>query len=163
MLLALYPVYGLARVLKREAFAEYNQVLLRDSGASLAFQVAYFYLGLATAAVLCLSPPAVANCLACALPLAFFVATLARPLFRKPADKYRSQLNLLSIVLAQLPCVLALRLPSNATDDEDLALMAPLFTALVLLINFTANCAFLAYEVYKIIREKMNSGSAAAK
>ena len=153
VLLALYPIYGFARAMRREAFAEYNEALLRDVRASLAFQLAYFYLGLASAAVLCLSPPSIANGLACALSLLFFVATLSRPLFRKPADKYRTQLNLLSIVLLQLPFVLAhWQGGSNASSNDDMVLAAPLAVGLVLSLNFAGNLAFLIYELYKKVR-----------
>lgn len=70
-------------------------------------------------------------------------------------DKYRTQLNLLSIVFGQIPFLYVnFQEGSNSSSNDDNVLMIPLAVGLVLFINFMGNLSFLSYEIYKKIREK---------
>ena len=101
--LALYLIYGVVRAKRILLFEEYDSALL-DEGFSLVFHLGYFYLGLLTGALLCsLSSFPLVNCVAAAVPLCMYLATLAKPIFRKQIDKVRTQLNLLTIVFLQVP------------------------------------------------------------
>lgn len=158
ILLALYPIYGLARVKKRLAFEEYNAVLMKDISMSIVFQLAYFYLGLISGVIICMCPLFFVNCIVCVLPLIFFIVTLKQPLFRKPMDKFRTQLNLLTIIFGQIPFIYAnIQGGSNSNNSDDLVLMIPLTVGLVLSINFLGNLSFIIYEIYKKIKEKLHS------
>lgn len=160
ILLSLYPIYGLARVKWRLAFEEYNEVLLKNVSMSIVFQTIYFYLGLISGAIICMCSLSFVNCIICVLPLLLYLITIKNPLFRKPMDKFRTQLNLLSIIFGQIPFFYVnIQNRSNSSDNEDIVLMIPLTVGLVLFINFMANLSFLLYEIYKKIREKLNSGS----
>ena len=126
---------------------------------SIAFQTVYFYLGLISGVIICMCPLSFVNCIVCVLPLLLFLITIKQRLFRKPSDKFRTQLNLLSIIIGQIPFIYVnIQEGSNSSNNDDNILMIPLLIGLVLFINFVGNLSFLLYEIYKKIREKFHTG-----
>jgi hypothetical protein len=146
ILLLLYPLYGIIRWKKLFAFEEYNAVLLK-SNLSTAYHLAYFYLGIFTGVILCIFCTfTLINCLVIVLPFLLYAITLVQPIFCKQIDKYRTQMNLITIILMQIPFMYV-----NYSDGEtyssndDLSIMAPAFIGLLLLINLIANFSFFVY------------------
>lgn len=76
VLLVMYPIYGLARVKRRLAFEEYNEVLLRNVNMAVAFQTVYFYLGVVSGVIVCMCPLSFVNCFVCVLPLLLYATTI---------------------------------------------------------------------------------------
>lgn len=85
--------------------------------------------------------------------LLLYIITLARPIFNRSLDRYRTQLNLLTISLAQLPYLYANThpTPQNA-EDNSLILMAPAAIVFLLFINFLTNFTYFIYEAIKKLR-----------
>lgn len=153
VLLFMYPIYGLIRIKRPFAFEEYNEILLRNLTTPMGFQIVYFYIGFITGVIICMCPLSSVNCFVCILPLILYIITIKQPLFRKPMDKFRIQLNLLSIVFGQVPFFYVnIQEESNSNNNDDNVLMIPLAVGLVLAVNFTGNFLFLSYEIYKKIR-----------
>ena len=155
--LVLYLIYGVVRAKRILLFEEYDSVLL-DEGFSLGFHLGYFYLGLFTGALLYgLRSFPLVNCIAAVLPLLMYFTTLAKPIFRKQMDRSRTQLNLLTIVLLQVPSLYVnLRDGQAYSSNSDAVLLVPMTVGILLLINFLVNFAFIVYEIIKKVREAMN-------
>lgn len=68
----------------------------------------YLFLGFLLGAILCaFGHFSLINCVAGGIPFIMFVITLFKPLFKKQFDHYRTQLNLLTLTLIQVPFLYA--------------------------------------------------------
>jgi hypothetical protein len=93
------------------------------------------------------------NACIAAVFLLLYCLTLIWPIFKRPLDRYRTQLNLLTIAFAQLPYLYANTHPiSQGADDDSLNMMAPAIIVILLLINFLANLSYFVYEAIKKAR-----------
>ena len=74
-------------------------------------------------------------------------------MFRSNKDRYRTQLNLLTIALTQTPFIFN-RFYSNEEyiNDSDASLMIPAFVAVILLLNFVINSSYFVYLIIKKVR-----------
>jgi hypothetical protein len=90
------------------------------------------------------------NACIAAVFLLLYCFTLIWPIFNRPLDRYRTQLNLLTIAFAQLPYLYANTHPvSQGADDDSLNMMAPAIIVILLLVNFLANLSYFIYEAIK--------------
>jgi hypothetical protein len=152
-LLLLYPIYGLLRVRSPHLFGEFADELV-EGRFSLAFQTAAFFLWPAMSALVCafnyvwfINIPLMGVC------FVLYCVTVVTPIFRKQIDRFRTQLNLLTIAFAQVPYLYSnVHSGYEYGDDSDLILMAPVAIGLLLFLNFIANLSYFTYEVFKKIR-----------
>lgn len=109
VLLLLYIMYGIFRIKRSKAFGEYKSVILKNnSNISLIFQLTYFYMGLFIGLIIALFNTFKFISIAIAIiPLFLQLVTWAKPVFTKQYDKFRTQLNLLTIIFLQIPFIYA--------------------------------------------------------
>jgi hypothetical protein len=114
----------------------------------------YLFLGLLLGTILCaFGKFRLINCIAGGIPLIMFAITLFKPLFQKQFDHYRTQLNLLSLTLIQIPFLHA-NLSQNLdySSESDLNVAMPLFLGLILFLNLFGNVCFFVYAGVKRVR-----------
>jgi hypothetical protein len=103
VLLVFYPIYLIIRGCCPQFFDEY-QTAIKNDYFSGAFQMVYCSLGLVLGALLsCFCTLYIINAIAAAIPFALFLSTLCRPTFKKQFDHYRTQLNLVTLTLIEIP------------------------------------------------------------
>ena len=94
------------------------------------------------------------NCLVAAVFLTLFGLTVCRPLFKKQLDHYRTMLNLLALVLAQVPFIYSHFSPSyDYSQESDLVFLLPTLLAVLMALNVFGNLAFFVYSAVRRIRE----------
>ena len=103
VMLVLYPIYLIIRGCCPQCFDEY-QTIIKNDYFSRAFQMFYCLLGVVLGALLsCFCTLQFINVIAAAIPFSLFLSTLCRSTFKKQFDHYRTQLNLLTLTLIQIP------------------------------------------------------------
>jgi hypothetical protein len=117
----------------------------------------YFLLGLILGGGLCaFCKFSLINCVAAGIPFALFLIVLFKPIFKKQLDHYRTQLNLLTLTLIQIPFFYANAYPAlEYSSESDLSVMMPLLLGLLLFLNFLINLCFFVYVAVKKWREAM--------
>jgi hypothetical protein len=82
-----------------------------------------------------------------------FAITVFRPLFKKHFDHYRTQLNLLTLALVQIPFLHANFSPNlTYSSESDLSVAMPMFLGLILMLNLFGNCCFFVYLLVKRVK-----------
>ena len=132
-------------------------MLIEDSSFALLFQIVYFYLGISVAVLYFQFYSFVfINFAVAAFVVLLYVLTLVKPIYRKNIDKYRTQLNLLSVLLLQIPGMY-MNMRINAgflyKSKEDMSLLLPLLTMSVISLNFMVNSIYIFYEWYKSLQK----------
>ena len=99
-----YLIYGVMRCKFSQYFGEFNDMLIKDSSFSIFSQIIYFYFGIIVSALYFqfYSFPYISLAVL-VFTLLLYVLTLLKPIFRKNIDKYRTQLNLLTVAMLQIP------------------------------------------------------------
>ncbi len=158
LLLLLYLLATVLRSKCEEWFEEYSACLIKGN-LRLAFQLVCFLLWLFAGAFLCaFNTLTYVNSYIAATFLLIYCITLIWPIFKRPLDRYRTQLNLLTIAFAQLPYLYANTYPTiQGADDDSMDLMGPAITVFLLLINFLTNLTYFVYEAIKKGRAYMAS------
>jgi hypothetical protein len=96
------------------------------------------------------------NCFVGGICILLYFITLCKSFFKKQIDHYRTQINLLTIALTQLPFFYAnLNTNLDYSSESDLAIMMPLLLAIVLLLNFLVNFSCFVYLAFKKWREML--------
>jgi hypothetical protein len=153
LILLLYFLWGILRVKRGEWYDEYSISLLKNN-FSLGFQVICYFIWMIAGALLCIMNTfKYINACVIGIFLVLYFITLTRPIFNRPLDRYRTQLNLLTISFCQLPYLYANThsVPLNG-DDNSLGMMAPGAIVILLLINFLTNLSYFIYEGIKKLR-----------
>ena len=155
--LFMFILYGVLRRKCSQHFGEFNEMLIEDSSFALLFQIVYFYLGISVAVLYFQFYSFVfINFAVGAFVLLLYVLTLVKPIFRKNIDKYRTQLNLLSVLLLQIPGMymnMRINAGFHYKSTEDMSLLLPLLTMLVISLNFMVNGIYICYEWYKSLKK----------
>jgi uncharacterized membrane protein len=90
------------------------------------------------------------------IALIFYVITLFTSIYKKQIDHYRTQLNLLTLVLIQIPFFYSnIHSGYEYKEESDLVILLPSLLAVLLAINFLVNISFFVYLFVKKIREKI--------
>ena len=99
-----FVIFGVLRCKCPQYFGEFDNMLIKDSSFSLLFHTVYFYFGIC-ASILYFQFYSFAyiSFVVCTIALCLYVLTLMMPIFRKNIDRYRTQLNLLTLAVLQIP------------------------------------------------------------
>jgi predicted branched-subunit amino acid permease len=107
LLLLLYLLGAILRVKKGEWYDEYSNSLVKGN-FSLGFQLICYFLWIIAGALLSfMNAFRYINACMMGIFMVLYFITLTRPIFNRPLDRYRTQLNLLTISFAQLPYLYA--------------------------------------------------------
>ena len=149
----LYIIYGILRAFKDELFVEHSNILIQNSKIAKLFQLIFFYQPFLIGVIVALcNKLTYVNMIVLPLPALLFIFTLNKEIFRRGADKYRTQLNLLCLMFVQIPFIYENIKPGQEySDQNDEKLMLPFFIGIVLSINFVINLAYFIHFLYKKI------------